>query len=222
MSAVLALAAILADPSQVTLKVATTQGQTRSLRHETSFSIEKVRFIYRSVTKEEHLSGSEGKFFYKTSLSEGVLIVPGSRIPLTAPVVTLAISLRGEPLKSEGEEPSAFRLRRLTSVPLPVGPIKIGDSWQITYLPDGNAVPEVRFTCKLLAIEKLLGIDSAKIAVSVREALPGEASASYTAWVDLSNGLLLRSKADLKKALIAGSVVDATWSTALNTTASPS
>lgn len=221
MSAALVLAVLLADPSLVTLKVTTAQGQMRSLRHETSFSIEKVRFTYRSVTQEEHLSGAEGKFFYKTSLTEGVLIVPGSRIPLTAPELTLAVSLRGEPLKSQGEDAAAFRLRRLTSVPLPVGQVKIGDSWQINYLPEGTAVPEVRFTCKLLAVEKLLGFDSAKIAVTVREALPGEASASYTAWVDQATGLPLRCKADLKKALIAGSVVDASWSMALNTAVKP-
>lgn len=221
MSAVFALAALIANPGEVTLKVATSQGFIRTLRHETSFSIEKVKFVYRSVTKEEHLAGSEGKSFYKSSLTEGTLIVPGSRIPLTAPELTLAVSLRGEPLKSQSEDAAAFRLRRLTSVPLPVGPVKPGDSWQINYLPDGSGVPEVRFTCRFLAAEKILGVDAAKIAVTVREALPGEASAEYTAWVDLATGLPVRSRADLKKALIAGSVVDATWSMALNTDAKP-
>ncbi len=216
MSAFFALAALLANPGEVTLKVATAQGQIRSLRHETSFLIEKVRFVYRSVTQEEHLAGSDGRMFYKSTLTDGTLIVPGSRIPLTSPELTLGVSLRGEPLKSQGEEDSAFRLRRLTSVPLPVGPVKAGDSWQITYLPEGSAVPEVRFTCRLLALEKILGVDAAKISVAVREVLPGEASAAYTAWVDAANGLPVRSKADLKKALIAGSVVDAAWSMALN------
>lgn len=217
MSALFALAALIANPGEVTLKIATSQGLVRSLRHETSFSIEEVKFVYRSVTQEEHLAGSEGKSFYKSSLTEGTLIVPGSRIPLTSPELTLALSLRGEPLKSQGEEAPAFRLRRLTSVPLPVGPVKTGDSWQMTYLPEEGGVPEVRFTCRLLALEKILGLEAAKISVTVREALPGEASAEYTAWVDLATGLPVRSRADLKKAFVAGSVVDATWSMALNT-----
>lgn len=216
MAVSLLLAACVLQPGAVTLKLSPEAGLARTYRQETAFSIQKVKFTYRSVYQEEHLGASpEGPFSFKLVLKEGTLIVPGSKIPLPASDRVLRMSPTGMPLRSEGETSEELRLRRLTSIPLPAGPVKVGDSWEFRFPADTPEVPEIRGKVQLLALEPLLGLEAAKISLTCKEYSYGEASGTTSGWVDRASGLPIKARSDLKKAPFAKSITDGSWSMAL-------
>lgn len=217
MAVSLLLAAASAQPQLVSLRVAPEAGLVRSYRQETAFTIQKVKFTYRSVYQEEHLGASPGgPASFKLALKEGALIVPGSKIPLTAADRVLIISPLGMPLRSEGESSDELRLRRLTSIPLPPKPVQVGDSWDFRYPPDTPETPEIRGKVQLLALEPIMGIEAAKVSLTYKEYTNGEASGTTLAWVDRATGLPIKARAELKKAPFAKSITDGVWSMALN------
>lgn len=216
MAVSLLLAAAVAQPASVSLRVAPSAGLIRSYRQETAFTIQQVKFTYRSVYQEEHLGASPGgSASFKLRLKEGTLIVPGSKIPMAAADRVLMLSPLGMPLRSEGEAGDELRLRRLTSIPLPTKPVKVGDSWNFRYPADTPEAPEIRGTVKLLALEPILGIDAAKVSLTFKEYSDGEASGTALAWVDRATGLPIKARAELKKAPFAKSITDGVWSMAL-------
>lgn len=199
----------------VTLRINPPAGLVRRVRQETVFSLQGVKFTYRSMIEEEQKGSDGGAFSAVFTLKEGTLISPGSRVSLNDQPRTLKVSSLGVPMRSEGESPSDLRLRRLTAILLPQSAVKAGDSWNIQLAQDGDAVPELKSAVKLLALEPVMGISSAKVSVTSQEAGAGGASASTTGWIDAATGLPIKLKTDLKKAPIGGGISDGTWSMAL-------
>lgn len=199
----------------ITLRINPPAGLIRRVRQETVFTLQGVKFTYRSLVEEEHQGIDGGAFSAVFSLKEGTLISPGSRVSMTDQPRTLKVSSLGVPLRSEGESPSDLRLRRLTAIPLPQAAVKVGDTWSVQMAQDGETVPELKSAVKLLALELVMGISAAKVSITSQEAGSGGASSSTTGWIDAATGLPIKLKTDLKKAPFAGGVSDGTWSMAL-------
>jgi len=199
----------------ITLRINPAPGLVRSVRQETVFSIQGVKFTYRSLIEEAHKGAEIGSYSAFFTLREGTLISPGSRVSLTDQPRTLKVSPLGIPIKSEGESAGDLRLRRLTAIPFPQGAVREGDTWSIQMPPEGEEIFEVKGSVKLLALEPVLGIRAAKVAVTLQEQAAGGASASASGWVDASTGLPIKLRAELKKAPFAGGVTYGSWSMAL-------
>lgn len=210
---VLSLAALPIET--VTLRINPPAGLVRSVRQETVFAAQGVKFTYRALIEESHQGGGEGSFAAIFTLKEGTLISPGSRVSVNDPPRSLKMNALGIPIRSEGESGGDLRLRRLTAAPLPQPPVKVGDTWSFVMPAEGEVVPELKGTVKLLALEKVMGLNAAKITVASQEQGTGGASAMTTGWIDASNGLPLKLRTELKKAPLAGGVSDGTWSMAL-------
>lgn len=106
----------------------------------------------------------------------------------------------------EAAGPDTYRNASLLTVFRPEAPIKVGDEWTWTAPANGEkGTRAMSGKYKAEALEDVAGKKALKISMEVKETegdLP--ASAKGTIWLDTTNGMPLKSDADVKNAPIPG------------------
>lgn len=106
----------------------------------------------------------------------------------------------------EAAGPDTYRNASLLTIFRPEAPIKVGDEWTWTAKADGEkGTRAMSGKYKAEALEDVAGKKTLKVTMEVKETegdLP--ASAKGTVWLDLANGMTVKSEADVKNAPIPG------------------
>ncbi len=155
-----------------------------------------------------------------TDVSEGVITTEGGDVKGTIDlagqemempdmgVTKTKTNLDGTVKEISGESagPDVYRSSSLLTIFRPEAPVKVGDEWNWTTKADGEkGTRAMSGKYKAEAFEDVAGRKTIKISIDIKETegdLP--ASAKGTVWLDITNGISVKSEADVKNAPIPG------------------
>jgi hypothetical protein len=194
---------------------------TPAENQENKYKLEvKLKYNSEDITFSADLSNrvvqvlDDGSFVVATTQKNAQMLLAGSPVkyPETNPTFTTysklgqASGITGDDINSED-----YRFTNLTALIWPDHPVKIDEAWSIEQ--KGNAETGAIATkgqYRLLAQEEILGRKCNKVSFEVIEQAGSDpASAKGIAWVDRTTGFTVKLAAELKKAPLAGTQVDA-------------
>lgn len=167
-----------------------------------------VKASYTQTSKI--LEIKEGVMVTEAGEATGTLDVGGQEMPFPEMGTTKShTKLDGTIKEIEGESasPDTYRMTAVSTVFRPEAPVKVGDEW--TWSAAANSelgTRKIEGKYKLAAIEEVKGIKTAKITMEVKEVegdLP--ASAKGTIWLNVANGMTVKSEMEIKNGPIPGS-----------------
>lgn len=199
--------------STVTLALRAKVGQTMRYKGEGALTLEAAgQKLTMEITQTEKVNvtavSSEGNITVETRTESYEMSVNGTKVPDESRDEVTTITVRPNrtlvAYKRDTAEPDpsnlSVRLYAATTPVLPDKPVGVGNKWSHTYKEDtdlGTRAAHADF--ELLALEKVQGVDTAKIRMIYKESAGSPAlGASLTAWIEVSTGDTVKSETEVE------------------------
>ena len=200
------------------------EGQTNKLRLKASFELSGIQAAYSAlVTQKVTKVDTDGAFTVEENQTEVKASLNGQDLPAdkaSKPFVTVynangtvkEIANFGDiqPGAQGGPDvtstQNAYRFENLDMLVDPGHTVNVGDTWTYQVKPDPKlgTVP-ARAVYKVIAEEKVNGIDTIKIHSTVKETAGDEpASVDATVWIDKTDGTIVKEESKLSNAPFPG------------------
>jgi len=143
------------------------------------------------ITEKVTKVADDGTYTIDSKTTEGKVAYQGETTPQADGATTVTFKANGQLVLyiAEQDDPNIYRMVNLQSLHFSPNPVKVGDSWNVTIPKDDRGSVDASGTCKVEAQEQVLGHDTLRIHVILKESIDKDpASVDATYWVDPKDG----------------------------------
>ncbi|MEA2554498.1 MAG: hypothetical protein QOJ65_2674 [Fimbriimonadaceae bacterium] len=201
----------------ITLKTSPKAGDTYKYKLNATMDMSGMSATVKGSIIDKVLEVSpSGEYLVESSQADTRAELNGQEFPIPADSMKTKYTAAGDVLDLQADQvtPEKWRMAQMTKFIYPGNPIKVGDEWTSTVAADTkNGSVAGKATYKFEALEKVGDKDTAKIKVSYTETEGSTpASAEGYTWVDLKDGLPVKSETKWTNAPIgpSGSLINGT------------
>ncbi len=225
----LLIAAILVAPlsfaqDSVVLKRTAKVGEVAKFKLVVDTEISGMVIKFTANVKESVAeTKDDGGFSIKSEQADAVLNIGGQEQPAPGGVgdsATTIYAANGSVVEIKSDEAStdAYRLANLQAFLYPKEAVAVGGKWEAVVAENKkNETPEVKMNYEVVAKESLGTRTVFKVTFSAVESSGSNpASNKGTVWVDIANGMVVKSESQWHNVPIAGQVIDGKVSMTIN------
>jgi len=143
------------------------------------------------ITEKVTKVAADGTYMIESKTSEGKVAYQGDTTNQLDSTSTVTFKANGQLVLyiAELDDPNIYRMVNLQSFHFSPNLVKVGDSWDVAIPKDDRGSVDAGGTCKVEAQEKVLGHDTYRIHVLLKESIDKDpASVDATYWVDPKDG----------------------------------
>lgn len=200
----------------VALKRIAKEGETTKfkLSVDTEISGMVIKFSADIIEKVSSF-GPDGKIKISTEQQNAVLSVGGQDQPAPSGVGDSVISTYNgdgsvSEIQGDNTNSDSYRLANLQSLLYPKDAIGVGSKWELELAENKkNSTPPVKAKYEVLGKETMGTRTVFKVSFDLSETTGSDAASSKgNLWIDIANGLVVKSEAQWKNVPIAGQIID--------------